>query len=77
MCGKPWEVLNLAKMEIRDFISDIYDPDYAMTATKTVMFDKRPEGWKSYGYGVEAIYGDGTVIFTEDMYDNLGYGINI
>ena len=65
----------LTKMEIRDFIGDIYDPDYAMTAVKTVMFNNRPEGWKSYGYGVEAIYGDGTVIFTENLTKALQYGV--
>jgi hypothetical protein len=67
-----------AKMELRDFIAKLSgDKEYAYGQGKTKMFDKRPLNWKSYGYGVEAIYGDGTVIFTEDMYDNLGYGINI
>ena len=66
-----------AKMDLREFIAEIYDEDYAYDIGKTVMFSSKPPGWKSYGYGVEAIYGDGTVIFTEDMYDNLGYGINI
>ena len=65
-----------AKMDLREFIAEVYDEDYAYDIGKTLMFEKMPEGWKSYGYGVEAIYGDGTVIFTEDMYDNLAYGIN-
>lgn len=75
MKGKDYR---LAKMEIRDFVSEIYDPEYAMTALKTVMFNNKPEGWKSYGYGVEAIYGDGTVIYSKDLnLVDLSYGINI
>ena len=59
-------------------MSEIYDPEYAMTALKTVMFNNKPEGWKSYGSGVEAIYGDGTVIYSKDLdLVDLSYGINI
>ena len=66
-----------AKMELRDFIAKIYDNEWPYKRGKTKMFEKKPKGFKDYGYGVEAIYGDGTVIFTEDMHDNLDYGINI
>jgi len=73
----PDEVFLKSKMELRDFIAKLFDKEWPYTRTKTRMFEKLPEGWKNYRYGVAAIYGDGTVIFTEDMHDNLDYGINI
>jgi len=65
-----------AKMELRDFIAKhTGDSEYAYNIGKTLMFYRPPERWKSYGYGVEAVYGDGTVIHTEDLEKaNLDYG---
>ena len=68
-----------AKMQLRDFVAKITgDKEYSYNIGKTKMFYKRPKGWKSYDYGVEAIYGDGTIIYSKDLnLVDLSYGINI
>ena len=77
---KPDSEFLKAKMVLRDFIAKHSgDNEWPYTKGKTGMFEAGDaEDFKSYGYDVEAIYGDGTVIFTKDLQNaSLEYGINI
>jgi hypothetical protein len=77
---KPHSEFLKAKMDLRDFIAKHSgDNEWPYTKGKTGMFEADSAvDFKAYGYGVEAIYGDGTVIFTKDLQNApLEYGINI